>query len=411
MALSQYVGVSMAFGLAVGAEAGPDTSAEYASDFSLCSMDSQMALLRTCEALEVSGMLVSPEKLSQQLKTQTRQRCFIFGFKEWLASTQAAPHHQLPLPPAMCLSLLREWHTSEAAAVQYKGDIVWRSSSGSGSGGSTGSWVPQWAMFHLVASVSSTASSEALNAAYSQWQAFMDARNALPQAQLVQGMQTSDDWVSMCVQRELVHGFVGGLALSFGATIVGLCVYTRSLRLSLAVAASLAVTIVMLFGIFAKMGWKIGAVQAITFSIIVGCTVDYVLYLCQGYLAATVPATRSSEPGRVLAMRASLSEMSGAIASGALSTAGSAAFLLFCKVQVNADFGVMLVLATFVGAFTTLTFFPALVSLVGPRPRPQQYGAADEASEQEIEIELSGHPDYAVDSAQHSDYVAMEGTA
>lgn len=69
---------------------------------------------------------------------------------------------------------------------------------------------------------------------------------------------------------------------------VKICVFNLELFLALAAGVICLVVAIMYW-----LGWEMGAVEAISLSILVGSSVDYCLHLVEGYLLAG-ESTRSS---------------------------------------------------------------------------------------------------------------------
>ncbi|KAG9354736.1 hypothetical protein JZ751_001449 [Albula glossodonta] len=120
------------------------------------------------------------------------------------------------------------------------------------------------------------------------------------------------------------------------------------------------------------LGWEMGAVEAISLSILVGSSVDYCLHLVEGFLLAG-----EKGPG----MHDHIADLSGlrqwrtlvavdhvgvAIVSSAVTTVISTVPLFFCVIVPFAKFGQIVAINTAVSILFTVTVTAALLATMGP---------------------------------------------
>merc|ERR1719389_390482 len=106
---------------------------------------------------------------------------------------------------------------------------------------------------------------------------------------------------------------------------------------------------------FVVLGWSFGAVEAISIILFVGFSVDYTLHVAEAFHMA--PA-RENGMNKV---ENAMSRVARAILSAGATTAGSAAFLFFCTIQVFNDFGISVVLNTMWSLLFALIVYPSLL--------------------------------------------------
>ncbi|GFS07129.1 hypothetical protein ElyMa_001241600, partial [Elysia marginata] len=125
-------------------------------------------------------------------------------------------------------------------------------------------------------------------------------------------------------------------------------------------------------GVFALCGWEMGAVEAVSLSILVGSSVDYLVHIVEGYILAgrqlpqhllhTQPAGDLSRARTSLAVR----HIGVAVVCSALTTVIAAVPLTQTSIQPFAKFGAILLLNTSVSVVMTLTLAVGLLALFAP---------------------------------------------
>ncbi|RXN14067.1 dispatched -like protein [Labeo rohita] len=121
------------------------------------------------------------------------------------------------------------------------------------------------------------------------------------------------------------------------------------------------------------LGWEMGAVEAISLSILVGSSVDYCLHLVEGYLLAgdadtSGLANHNSESSikRQLRTLEAANHVGVAIVSSAVTTVISTIPLFFCVIVPFAKFGQIVAINTAISIAFTLTVTTALLATMGP---------------------------------------------
>lgn len=76
-----------------------------------------------------------------------------------------------------------------------------------------------------------------------------------------------------------VKGIFFGISVSWACSIVGLVFFTSNIVVSLLGALSLVGNIAVTLGLFWVVGWTLGPIEAISISVLVGLSVDYLLHI------------------------------------------------------------------------------------------------------------------------------------
>ncbi|MEQ2178665.1 hypothetical protein GOODEAATRI_016460 [Goodea atripinnis] len=134
------------------------------------------------------------------------------------------------------------------------------------------------------------------------------------------------------------------------------------------------------------LGWEMGAVEAISLSILVGSSVDYCLHLVEGYLLAgetvSLMPGQSSEPSAERQRRTleAVNHVGVAIVSSAVTTAISTVPLFFCVIVPFAKFGQIVAINTAISILFTLSVTSALLACMAPAHFSRHPGAVLKAS-------------------------------
>ena len=108
----------------------------------------------------------------------------------------------------------------------------------------------------------------------------------------------------MIYRTSAIQGAGIGVVIAFGVLVLA----TRSLLISVLSCLSILATIVSVIGLTTMMGWQLGTIQAILFSILAGFSVDYVVHLAHSY--ANYSGTREER------IRKAFAEMGSPVLSG-----------------------------------------------------------------------------------------------
>jgi len=160
-----------------------------------------------------------------------------------------------------------------------------------------------------------------------------------------------------------VNGIEQGIAISSTVALLGLLIFTRNILVSLLAAICLIINIVMVLAVYWLMGWMLGAIEAISITILVGLSVDYLFHIADAYCNAkgiSKPLTRAER------LTQSLAEMGMSVLSGAITTIASGVMLVFCTIQIFFKFGVIISSSIAISLVIALFLFSALLAAFGP---------------------------------------------
>ncbi|XP_054629866.1 protein dispatched homolog 3 [Dunckerocampus dactyliophorus] len=207
-----------------------------------------------------------------------------------------------------------------------------------------------------------------------QWETFIKEQlSMLPQSSsLRRGFQTCEHWKQIFMEIIGVESALWSLLLSLAICVAAVSVFTAHLFLLLPVLITILGVICLVGAIMYWLGWEMGAVEAISLSILVGSSVDYCLHLVEGYMLAGegAPTTAGlcSEPAAVRQRRTmeAVNHVGVAIVSSAVTTVISTIPLFFCVIVPFAKFGQIVAINTTVSILFTMTVTVAMLASVAP---------------------------------------------
>ncbi|XP_055438295.1 protein dispatched homolog 3 [Bubalus kerabau] len=207
---------------------------------------------------------------------------------------------------------------------------------------------------------------------YLRWENFLQQQlKMLPEGSaLHHGFQTCEHWKQIFMEIIGVQSALYGLALSLLICVAAVAVFTTHVLLLLPVLLSILGIVCLVVTIMYWSGWEMGAVEAISLSILVGSSVDYCVHLVEGYLLAgeNLPPHQAEDAHSQRQWRTleAVRHVGVAIVSSALTTVIATVPLFFCIIAPFAKFGKIVALNTGVSILYTLTVSTALLGIMAP---------------------------------------------
>ncbi|XP_010220731.1 PREDICTED: patched domain-containing protein 2 isoform X4 [Tinamus guttatus] len=230
----------------------------------------------------------------------------------------------------------------------------------------------QWISMAFESTTYKGKSSFQTYADYLKWETFLQQQLQLfPESSaLRRGFQTCEHWKQIFMEIIGVQSALYGLILSLVICVAAVAIFTTHILLLLPVLLSILGVVCLVVTIMYWAGWEMGAVEAISLSILVGSSVDYCVHLVEGYLLAgeNLPLHQAGDPTACRQWRTieAVRHVGVAIVSSAVTTVIATVPLFFCIIAPFAKFGKIVALNTGVSILYTLTVSTALLSIMGP---------------------------------------------
>ncbi|XP_060070535.1 protein dispatched homolog 3-like [Ylistrum balloti] len=199
---------------------------------------------------------------------------------------------------------------------------------------------------------------------YNSWEKFFtDKLSTLPPS-LSGGFQCTPEannpWHWLKVQKVLVDSALRGIAIGICLAFVVLTIATKNIIIGFLATVSIACVTVTVVAIIPMVGWKLGVLESLNLSLVVGLSVDYVAHLAEGY-------HRSIHTDRKHKVRDMLESVAVSISSGAMSTLGASIFMLFAEILFFVQFGIFMFCTIGFSLIYSLGLFSTFLALAGPQ--------------------------------------------
>jgi predicted RND superfamily exporter protein len=155
--------------------------------------------------------------------------------------------------------------------------------------------------------------------------------------------------------KNAVQGIVLGLALA----LLILTVATMNWIISLLATLTIGLITCCVVGVIPMAGWKLGVLESLNLTLVVGLSVDYVVHLAQHYVT-------EGERERLPRVRSTLDHVGISVLSGACSTLGASVFMFGAKILFFFQFGIFIFSTVAFSLLFALVFFEVVLGLVGP---------------------------------------------
>ncbi|XP_063804768.1 protein dispatched homolog 3 isoform X2 [Pseudophryne corroboree] len=195
---------------------------------------------------------------------------------------------------------------------------------------------------------------------YLTWESFLQQQLLLLPADsaLKHGFQTCEHWKQIFMEIIGVQSALYGLILSLVICVAAVAIFTTHLLLLIPVLLTILGVVCLVVTIMYWLGWEMGAVEAISLSILVGSSVDYCVHLVEGYLLAgeSLPLHLMEDPVACRQWRVTeaIRHVGVAIVSSAITTVIATIPLFFCIIAPFAKFGKIVALNTGISILYTL---------------------------------------------------------
>jgi len=171
-------------------------------------------------------------------------------------------------------------------------------------------------------------------------------------------------WVWMETEKALVNGLFNGLYICFPIAFAVLALATRNGPLALVATTAIGFIVASVLG-FVKYfnNWDLGIAETIAGIIVIGFSVDYVVHMGHMYIEA---AEKSGAMTRERRFYYAASKMGSTVMAGAITTAGSGAFMFLCQMMFFYKMAVLITLTIGFSFIFSFGFFMTYLAMIGP---------------------------------------------
>eukprot|EP01029_Cantina_marsupialis_P015488 TRINITY_DN3397_c0_g1_i13.p1 TRINITY_DN3397_c0_g1~~TRINITY_DN3397_c0_g1_i13.p1 ORF type:complete len:1108 (+),score=359.62 TRINITY_DN3397_c0_g1_i13:207-3326(+) len=166
-------------------------------------------------------------------------------------------------------------------------------------------------------------------------------------------------WDFFYLQEAMVEEAWLGIAYAIGIVFIVMLVSTQNIIVTIIGTALIGSVVVCVIGFTVLNGWYLGLLESINFVIVPGFSINYVAFLCGGYLD-------SKSEKRADRVRDMLTSIGSSCISGSLSTLGACFFLFFPVIVFFSKFGTFIFVTITLSLTFSLGLFASVMTFVGP---------------------------------------------
>ena len=157
----------------------------------------------------------------------------------------------------------------------------------------------------------------------------------------------------------MVQNAFQGIAIGLVLALVVLVVATTNVIVGILATLIIAMVTCSVLGIITMIGWKLGVLESLNLTLVVGLAVDYVVHLAEGYMEL-------EGEDRLTKVRHTLGHVGISVTSGACTTLGASIFMLAAKIIFFFQFAIFIFCTIGVSILFSLILFTTILALVGP---------------------------------------------
>lgn len=195
---------------------------------------------------------------------------------------------------------------------------------------------------------------------YQLWNGWSAQMRRAGPSEMKATMQTSNGaWGFYYLSETLIDETYSSIYLALGLGFVILAVVGGNPIMAFFSVFTICLIVVNVFAYTVLMGWSLGILEAVNYVVVIGLSIDYCVHMSQAY-------TLSHSTQRIPRVIQTFEEMGVSVLSSSLSTLGASFFMFFAPVVFFVKFAAFIFVTISLSTLYSLTFFPALLAIVGP---------------------------------------------
>ena len=171
---------------------------------------------------------------------------------------------------------------------------------------------------------------------------------------------TGEMFVRMATEEAAVSGTVRAIAISTAFAVGSVIIFTGNAVVALLALVCLVTIIASVLAIFTMAGWTLGIVEAVSITILVGLSVDFILHLAEAF-------TKSHFHKRGDRGEDAVARLGAPVSAAGITTFIAVIPMLGCTVQIMYKFGVIIPVCIVLSLFYSLHMFVPLLMQFGPQ--------------------------------------------
>jgi len=168
---------------------------------------------------------------------------------------------------------------------------------------------------------------------------------------------------------------MGGIGIALGAAALVILVSSKSLILTLFSVIGIAFVLTSVTAVMAGIGWTLGFLESVCFSILIGVSVDFVIHFSHAYVAASEHLAHNGNGNSNVDIKNldrhdrtkfALIHMGPSVLAAAFTTVAGATIMLFTVITFFQKFAIVLFLTIILSTVGSFVVFLSLTDCIGP---------------------------------------------
>ena len=160
---------------------------------------------------------------------------------------------------------------------------------------------------------------------------------------------------------------VSAAAICVGFSAIVVLLSSKSLRLTIFSAFSITYILAAATACLVGIGWELGFLESVCFSILIGISCDFVVHFGHAYLKGPSRQPREARTENAL------NHMGGSVLASAFTTFAAALVMLFCKLTFFTKFAQMLLFTITHAIIGSFVMYLVLTDTFGPKEPKKLY--------------------------------------
>ena len=162
-----------------------------------------------------------------------------------------------------------------------------------------------------------------------------------------------------CIFKILIKNAIQAIVVGLFLALIVLVIATTNVIVGILATLTIAMITCSVLATITLLGWKLGVLESLNMTLVVGLSVDYVVHLAQGYI-------EFEGANRLHRVKHALGHVGISVVSGACSTLGASTFMFAGKIVFFMQFGIFIFVTIGFSTLYSLVFLSILLTLVGP---------------------------------------------
>ena len=220
----------------------------------------------------------------------------------------------------------------------------------------------------FASNISWTEPVDVLRADFNAWESYITDALATAPVGLRSGFHSGEAWHWMDTVEQMEAGAYGAAGIT--VLVSGFIIFLGTGNLAITLYSLIVIACILgsVVACVVGMGWTLGFLEGICFTILIGLSVDFVIHIGVAYHEVAEEFNRvGAEATRTDCTREAVAQLGFPIISAAFTTLISAIILFFAQITFFNKFGLIVMLSMVIAVLTTFLLYVPILDALGPQ--------------------------------------------